>query len=143
MNSCKKSWLGILLSVIGLVDAGYLTILKLTHNKDMCIQGAGDCWTVNTSPYSEVFGIPVAILGGITYLAILSLFLLEGKISLLKTYSRFLLFGITLTGLLFSAYLTYIEIAVIHAICLFCVISFGIIIALFILTTVRLARCRS
>ena len=51
-----------------------------------------------------------------------------------------LIFGISLVGVLYSAYLTYIEIAVIYAICPFCVISAIVLLGIFTISTVRLFR---
>ncbi len=123
---------------IGLIDSIYLYILKISNNKDLCIEGIGDCWSVNTSPYAEINGVPVALLGALAYLAIAGILLLESKISFLKSFAQYLLFGITLAGLLYSIYLTYLEIAVIKAICPFCVISAIAMLILFVCAVIRL-----
>ncbi len=138
MNQKTLTNASIIASFIGLSDSVYLTVLKITENKQMCVQGAGDCWSVNTSPYSEIFGIPIAILGAAAYLALLAVLLLENRVRLLQTYGSYIFFGITLTGVIFSAYLTYLEIAVIKAICLFCVISALVMLLLFVIAILRL-----
>jgi uncharacterized membrane protein len=88
----------------------------------MCLEGIGDCWTVNNSMYSEFLGIPVALFGAAAYLSILGLLWLEVRNSFWSSNSPLMLFGITLFGVLISGYLTYIEVAVIHAVCPFCVV---------------------
>ena len=125
-------------AVIGLIDSIYLYILKISNNRDLCIEGVGDCWSVNTSPYADINGVPVALLGALAYLGIIGLLLFESKFTFLKSYAQYLLFGITLAGLLYSIYLTYLEIAVIKAICPFCVISALAMLVLFVCAVIRL-----
>ncbi|MBE3086010.1 MAG: vitamin K epoxide reductase family protein [Bacteroidetes bacterium] len=127
-------------SLIGLIDAFYLTWEKISGNPALCIQGLGDCYSVNNSTYSEFFGIPVAVLGAGVYLLILAVLFLEQKNSFFKSNSTFFVFGITLVGTLFSAYLTYIEIAVIKKICPFCVISAITMLVLLVFSVVRLIK---
>lgn len=136
----KYYWVYLILTFVGLVDSIYLLWIKLANNKAYCLQGIGDCWTVNASKYSSVFGIPVSILGIIGYALILGIFLWELKYDFLKKNGVYILFGLTFFGLLFSVYLTYIELFVILAICPFCVISATAMVVLFCLTVVRLVK---
>lgn len=133
----RVAWLT---AVIGLLDSIYLTILKLSNNKSLCIQGVGDCWSVNTSIYSEIFGIPIAIVGAGAYGFILILLWAEHRTPLIHPYAGFILFGVTLIGIIYSAYLTYLEIAVIKAICPFCVVSAVAMLILFIYSVKRLVE---
>lgn len=136
----KKLWIwSLIVTGIGLLDAVYLIILKYSNNKAMCIQGLGDCWSVNISRYSMIGGIPVSVLGALAYLAILALLLLELRGGIWKSQGVMINFGLSLIGVLFSAYLTYLEIAVIHAICPFCVLSAICMLVLFGLNLARLA----
>ncbi len=128
------------LAAVGLIDSIYLTIAKLLHSQAMCIQGLGDCWTVNNSPYSQIGGIPVAIFGACSYLAILVLLSLQNRSGFWQSNSSLLVFGITLFGVLYSAYLTYIEVAVLKAICPFCVLSATVMGILFIGSLISLFR---
>jgi uncharacterized membrane protein len=130
----------VVVASIGLVDSAYLTWIKLTHNEASCIKGIGDCQTVNTSPYSEIHGVPIALLGGLAYLALLALVLFEAGGVIHPENTRLGIFGIALTGSLYSAYLTYLEIAVIRAICPFCVLSAISMVTIFVLAIVRLSR---
>jgi uncharacterized membrane protein len=125
---------------IGLLTAIYLTIAKLANSQEMCIEGFGDCWTVNNSIYSELFGIPIALFGAGAFLSVLILLWLETRDLFWKTNGPLMLFGITLLGVLLSGYLTYIEIAVIRAICPFCVLSAIAMVLLFIFNVGRLVK---
>jgi len=130
-----------IIGLIGVANGIYLSVLKLTNNSSMCIKGLGDCWTVNTSKYSEIFGVPIAILGTLAYLALLALVILENKGNeFWKTNAIYFFFGFTLIGAGYSAYLTYLEADVIRAWCPFCVVSAIGMWILFITTIVRLVN---
>jgi uncharacterized membrane protein len=124
---------------IGIVDALYLSWVKLAHTEVFC-GGSGNCSTVNSSSYSEISGIPIAWFGLGAYLAILFLLYMERRGSFWSENSTLLIFGITLAGSLYSAYLTYIEIAVLKAICPYCVLSAIAMVLLFIITIIRLMQ---
>jgi uncharacterized membrane protein len=113
----------LLFAIIGFVDSVYLLIIKLTHNPLLCIEGIGDCWTVNTSRYSEVFGIPLGLLGVLGYLLISVLLFIIRYNTALKRGARYSLFGVSLVGFIYSIYLTYIEIYILKAVCPFCILS--------------------
>jgi uncharacterized membrane protein len=129
-----------LLASLGLIDAIYLTFIKFANNRAFCLQGVGDCYGVNTSVYSEIHGIPISILGAGAYLTILVLLYLERKSEFFESNTSIIIFGVTLVGVLYSLYLTYIEVAVLRAICPFCVISATVMILLFIISTARLLK---
>ena len=89
---------------------------------DFCVYGETfNCDIVNKSIYSEMFGIPVALFGLITYLLLLA-FAVRGKYKdqtkLIPYATIFVVFGV-----LFSLYLTYIEAFVLRTWCMLCVIS--------------------
>jgi uncharacterized membrane protein len=142
MNKSKTRywWFFLIVTLIGLVDSTYLLWIKIANDKAYCLQGVGDCWTVNTSKYSSVFGIPVSIFGMIGYTLILLVFLFQDRHEFLQKNAETILFGITLAGMLYSAYLTYIELFVIYAICPFCVISAVAMVILFVLSIYRLVK---
>jgi uncharacterized membrane protein len=129
----------IVLAAIGLVDAAYLTWIKLSNSYAIC-GPIGDCESVNTSRYAEIGGVPIALLGAGAYLLILILLLLEPQGGVWKEYGSMMVFGISFAGVLFSAYLTYIEVAVLHAICPYCVLSAIVMVILLILAITRLVR---
>jgi len=126
----------IFLAVIGLLDAIYLTWIKISA-QGVCIIGGG-CEIVNTSQYSSIAGIPIAVLGAGAYLVMLAILLLEPRNSFFDLNGPMLVLGILLAGVLYSAYLTYLEIYVIHAICEFCVLSATIMVIMLVLSAFRL-----
>jgi uncharacterized membrane protein len=125
-------WLMQLLALAGIGVSGYLTWTHLADQSIACGQSQ-DCDIVQQSVYSEVAGIPVALLGLAAYTVILVLTLLRGRGSeLLREYIPLAIFGISLVGMLYSAYLTYLELFVIYAICRWCVSSAIIIVLIFL-----------
>ncbi len=135
----KLYWASVVLGLIGLAVAIYMTIYKLTSNDNMCL-GSGDCSTVNASPYSEVYGIPVAAIGVMGYLAILICLFLETRFNFFKQNATLLIFGLGMTGFVFNAYLIYLEFFEIKALCPFCLTSQIAMIFLFALAIIRLVR---
>jgi uncharacterized membrane protein len=129
----------IAISLVGLADSIYLSYIKFAHQEARCIVGLGDCFTVNTSRYAVMFGVPIALFGVGAYLLILALLLMESRKGFWQEAAGLGVFGVTLFGVLFSAYLTYLEISVIHAICPFCMLSAVAMLMLFILSIIRLA----
>lgn len=125
---------------MGLMDAGYLSIVKLMNTTPYCTPGLGDCLTVNLSHWAYLLGIPVAYLGFLTYATILFLLVFGKKIKFIASYLDYLMFFISLVGLLFSAYLTYIEAFVLHAWCQWCVISAILMTIIFVTSVIKLAR---
>ena len=113
------------LSLVGILLSLYLTI-NYFKGSDLsyCITGA-DCDVVKKSAYSKIFGIPVSALGILGYGAII----ISALTSLSKKNRWNLLFVFSTLALAFSAYLTYVELFVIKAVCSFCVAS-AIIISL-------------
>ena len=129
----------IALGVLGILDSIYMTIFKLTDNASMCL-GNGGCSVVNSSSYAEVSGIPVALIGVGGYLAILVVLLAENHNKFLQQNATMIIFGLALVGFLFTLYLIYVELALIHALCPFCVTSQITMTILFILSVIRLVR---
>ncbi len=130
----------IIIVLIGIANGIYLSILKLSNNASMCIKGLGDCWTVNSSMYSQIYGIPIAILGTLAFITLLVLTLLDGSTPFWSDYGVYFIFGITLVGTAYSAYLTYLELEIIRAICPFCVLSALSMLTLFIMSIYRLVK---
>lgn len=124
------------LAVVGLTDSIYLTWIKLTA-EGVCVAGEG-CEIVNTSPYSSIGGIPIALLGAGAYLTLLAVLFMEARSQFFAFNGPMLVFGISLAGVLYSAYLTYLELYVIHAICEFCVLSAIVLVLMLILSGFRL-----
>lgn len=111
------------LAVAGLLISAYLTWVHFAGIAPICVGGKGGCETVQASSYATVVGVPVAVLGLVGYAGLL---LSAASRSDVGVYSGFL---ISLVGTLFSAYLTYLEILVIHALCQWCLASAAIMVA--------------
>ena len=108
------------LALAGMAISGYLTVVHYRPGLLTCT--VGGCHTVQTSRYAEVGGIPVAILGlGMSaVLAILGVLRLARPAS--ASEIAIAAFAITLAGSVYAGYLTYVEVAVIDAICQWCVL---------------------
>jgi uncharacterized membrane protein len=124
----------IALTLIGLALASYLTYVHYAGIKPACTAGES-CTKVQTSVYSELAGIPVALLGLIGYVAIMASLLAPENET-----SRFATVALTVIGFGFSAYLTYRELFSIHAICEWCVSSAIILTLLMCLAIWRFLR---
>jgi uncharacterized membrane protein len=131
--------ISVALVILGLAVSIYMTVYKVTSNNAMCL-GSGDCSTVNSSRYAEVNGIPVAVFGVIGYLAILVVHYFENRNRFFKQNSTLMIFGMALTGFLFTVWLIYVEIALLKALCPFCVTSQIAMTIIFIIAVMRLIR---
>jgi len=129
----------IALTVIGLLVSIYMTIYKITSNDNMCV-GSKDCSVVNASKYSEVNGIPVAMVGILGYASILGIHWLEKKNGFFEKNGTMILFGITLVGFFFTLWLIYVEVTLLKAYCPFCLTSQAAMTLIFILSVIRLAQ---
>ena len=128
----------ILLAFLGLLDSVYLVWVKYTGAYALC-GPIGNCESVNTSQYSEIFGIPISLLGAGAYAIMIVLLLLENRSQIWAEFSSLIVFGISLIGVLYSIYLTYIEVVVLKEICPYCVISAIILVILLLLSGIRLS----
>ena len=117
-------------AVAGLAVAGYLTAARAAGEDPVCVIGGG-CHTVQTSEYSELAGVPVAVLGLVAYAALLLAAILPGPLG--RTLGLFT----AVVGVGFSAYLTYLELFVIEAICAWCVASAVLIAIALVLAILR------
>jgi uncharacterized membrane protein len=120
----------IVLCLLGIGDAGYLTYVHYSGIKVACLSSGG-CETVQASQWAKLAGIPVALLGLIGYMSILLSLLVRGELGRAAT------FAIALIGFGFSMYLTYREVFTIKAICQWCVGSAVLMTALTIITAWR------
>jgi uncharacterized membrane protein len=105
-------------TLAGLLASGYLVVVRLTGEAPVCGPVKG-CETVTTSAYSTVLGIPVAVFG-----LGLSIVLVACAVTWWRRRDRralLLAYGLLLLATLAVAYLTYLELFVIRAICAWCV----------------------
>ena len=116
-------------ALAGLSIAGYLTAVHYAGGTPVCAVAHG-CATVQQSRYAALAGVPVALLGLAGYVAILAALALDGEWG--RTAAAFL----SLAGLGFSAWLTYVELGVLQAVCIWCVGS-AVCMALLALLTIR------
>ncbi len=124
----------IVLTVAGLGVASYLTYVHYSGIAPVCTAGES-CLRVQTSSYSELAGVPVALMGLIGYVLILgSLLAPETETTRLATVA------FTVVGFGFSAYLTYRELFSIHAVCEWCASSAAIMTVLMCLAVWRFLR---
>ena len=122
----------IAITLLGVAVAGYLTYIHYAGIKPLCGKNGGSCEIVQTSEYSKLAGVPVALIGLTGYVAILaSLLVPENETSRLATVA------FTVVGFGFSAYLTYRELFSIHAICEWCASSAVIMTVLLVLAIAR------
>lgn len=124
-----------ILSLIGLGVALYLSYVETQEVPAIC-GPIGDCNAVQQSPYAKLFGfLPVGVLGAAGYLAILFVWF-WGRLrkDWLAQKANLAVFVMTLFGLLFSIYLTYLEPFVIRAVCAWCLTSAVIMMILYILS---------
>jgi uncharacterized membrane protein len=121
----------IVLALAGLGVATYLTYVHYKGINPACGLGA-NCVKVQTSEWSKLADVPVAVLGLAGYVLILASLFVPGEAGLVAGAL------IALSGFGFSAYLTYRELFTIHAICEWCVSSAVIMTLLAVITTVRL-----
>lgn len=119
------------LTVLGVALAAYLTYVHYSGTPPACTAGQA-CIKVQTSLWSKLDGVPVALIGLIGYVLILGSLLAPDR-----EESRLATLGLTLVGFGFSAYLTYREIHSIHAICEECATSAVFLTILFIGSVIR------
>ena len=130
------------LALAGIFISTYLTLFKLGIIGELTCS-IGSCETVNTSRWSIFLGLPVAAWGLFFYIDVF-------VIALVGTMPRFenerlisiVLAAEAVIGVLFSAWLTYLELAVIHAICIWCVTSAAIVTAILFVSAADLRELR-
>jgi uncharacterized membrane protein len=127
----RAAAIGVALAGLGI--AGYLTAVHYSGGTPVCAVAHG-CATVQQSDYAALAGVPVAVLGLLGYVAILAALARDGEVW--RTAAAFL----ALAGLGFSGWLTYVEVGVLNAICIWCVGSAICMALLSALTVGRLLK---
>jgi uncharacterized membrane protein len=117
MTDARLRSAGLVLSLCGIALAGYLTWVHYADAQAVCVGGGGSCERVQTSDYAVIAGVPVALIGLIGYGALAAAF--SSRAEPAVSVAAFLAIG----GLGFSAYLTYVELFTLEAICQWCVAS--------------------
>ncbi|MBS3128971.1 vitamin K epoxide reductase family protein [Candidatus Woesearchaeota archaeon] len=139
----KIAWFVVLLAFLGILLTFYLTWLHYNPpapDEEIlgCLTGSG-CSAVTTSEYSYFLGIPVAVLGLVTYIII---FLLSILFLFLKSEEKrkeqvsMIILLLSFIGTLFQAYLTYLSATIIRAYCSLCITSEVFITLIFVLSCI-------
>jgi uncharacterized membrane protein len=126
------------LALAGVFLTIYLTLYKLGYIGHLAC-GTGECETVQLSKWSTLFGLPVALWGCGFYLAVF----LVATVGTTERWAEarsvsVILVALTGWGVVFSAFLTYLEVAEIHAICRYCVVSAVLTCVLFAVSVLDL-----
>ncbi len=142
----EKTWPDILiplLSLAGVGVAGYLSYIEMTNTIAIC-GPVGDCNTVQQSQYARIGGVfPVGLLGLLGSIAIAGVwFVYRRGPEKYQKAAAFSLWGMTLFGTLFAAYLTFLEPFVIGATCAWCLASSLIITAQLWIATAMVDKFR-
>lgn len=126
------------LALAGVAISGYLTVTHWGGTPIACA-GVGNCEYVNNSPYATLGSIPVSALGGLLYGAL--------AVSAAAWWWRpydvrlpVLYWGFALAGFGYAGYLTYVELYVLDAICVWCVTSASLLTVSLVLATLALLR---
>ena len=137
----------ILLALGGMAVSAYLVWGYTAPDAVLACGGSSGCEAVKNSIYANLMGIPLPLLGVASFLIILTLLFLQGQCSRFEkdwsAYMALAIFGISLMGVLYSTYLTYLELFVIYAICRWCITSAIIMTAVFVLSIFNLGRVNS
>ncbi len=118
----------LVLAVLGAMISAYLTWTHFAGLSPVCTGSGEGCETVQTSRYASILGIPVALLGLVAYAGLIF------SAIVWRDAGIYLGFLISLVGTLFSAYLTYLEVFVIGALCQWCLASAAIMVAALVCT---------
>ena len=134
----NKRMLVALVALAGVFVASYLTMYKLGYIGTLAC-AVGSCETVQTSKWATFLGFPVGAWGVAYYIFVLGLAIagLTGQLADSRRLSEILL-GVTGFGLVFSLWLTYLELFVINAICMWCVVSAVLATILFVIALLDL-----
>ncbi len=130
-NSLQRDWIIAFLALMGLAVSGYMLYIETAQVTAIC-GPVSDCNSVQQSEYSHLFGIHLSVFGVIAYMTILLIWIIVHFSSeKIANLGRLILFMLTLFGILFSIYLTFLEPFVIGASCIWCLASAIIMTTLF------------
>ena len=122
----------VVFSGAGVAIAGYLSWVAV-EGPDAIVCGPGNCGAVQSSEYAEIGTVPVAMLGLTMYVLLLLLAVVRRFRDDAPRVTGVWIFSLALAGTAYSAYLTYVELFVIDAICSWCVASALVVTATFVL----------
>ncbi len=122
----------LVLAFVGLADASYLTFKHYLGSDLVCVLGLDGCQAVTSSIYNTVFDFPLA-LGGLLFYLSLIILIIWWRQNLVDWILALITFLIG-SALGFSFWLFYIQWKILESWCSFCLLSFGLIICLFIIS---------
>jgi uncharacterized membrane protein len=121
----------VVIAVLGLALASYLVYVHYSGSRPAC--SAGDaCLKVQTSVYSKIAGVPVALIGLIGYIGIVLSLLIPDRDEV-----RLATLVMTVIGVAFSGYLTYRELFTLKTVCEECATSAVLMLLLFLAAAIR------
>jgi uncharacterized membrane protein len=140
LRRIHPGWILVVLDVMGLAIALYLSVVELSGGKPYCGPLAG-CETVAASEFAWIGPLPVAVYG-----VFLSLLLLTLALVWVRTDKPWLLdvhYGLSLIGVIFEVYFLSVQIFVIHAVCIWCTLyGLSLIARFFVAMAIWLRRGR-
>ncbi len=129
-----------IVSLLGILVTAYLSYTHATGGVVACI-GGGGCEAVQSSRYGAMLGVPLSYLGLGYYLTCAALSLASALNRAVRLpWGAPILFVLTLSGLLFSGYLTVLQAVVLHSFCAWCLTSAIIAAVLFVASLAALWR---
>jgi uncharacterized membrane protein len=134
------SFLGLIFSTLGIADTVYLTITHYSTTITLACPDTGfiNCQKVTTSSYSEILGVPVALLGLLFFVAML-IVQTPWSWRLQTNFFRISRLVFSSTGILFVLWLLYVEFHLLHNICLYCTGVHILTFAIFVVTLIGTA----
>jgi uncharacterized membrane protein len=140
LRRLHPGWILVVLDVIGLAIAGYLSVVELGGGVPYCGPLRG-CETVAASEYAWIGPLPVAVYGVALSLILLTLALVwvrTDKPALLDVH-----YGLSLVGVIFEVYFLTLQVFVIHAVCVWCTLyGVSLILRFFVAMAIWLRRGR-
>jgi len=122
-----------LVALLGVFLSLYLTLYKLGYIGTLAC-GSGSCEYVQLSKWGDFLGVPVSAWGVGYYVVVFALAFagIQEQFASSRRLTKSLVY-VTGAGVLFSIWLTYLELFVIHAICRWCMGSAAMTVVLFAL----------
>lgn len=134
----------LILALLGIADAFYLTLAHYDDQVTLACPNTGfvNCAPVLTSKYSYVPGteLPISVPGMAWCLAVAGLALLGIFLGTERRWLRLAEFFWTLLGMFTILYLVYVEIVLVHNLCLWCTVLHALILLMFLIALVQLPR---
>lgn len=124
-------------AVAGIAVSGYLLVSSALNIAPVCL--AGPCAEVATSSYARFLGVPNAALGLALYAGVAAIAAAAASRPSVTSWAAPVLFGLAVFGVTFSAYLTWLQVAVLQAVCAWCALSAALLVVLLVLS-VLIAR---